>query len=93
MRRAGSEGVPFSVKVLAGEKSAHTTFMPDETVIRRGDLVLLDFGARWGNYPSDWTRTFCIGRASPEQRALYDAVWNVERNCSAMMAPGVSLLQ
>ncbi len=93
MRRAGSEGVPFSVKVLAGEKSAHTTFMPDETVIRRGDLVLLDFGARWGNYASDWTRTFCIGPASPEQRALYDAVRNVERSCIAMMAPGVSLLQ
>ncbi len=91
MRIRGSEGVPFAIKVLSGEKSAHTTFMPGDKIIERGDLVLLDFGARWGHYASDWTRTFCIGPASPEQKELYQTVWDIERSCISMAAPGVKL--
>lgn len=89
MRRNGSEGVPFTIKTLAGRNSAITTNLPGESRIQSGDFLLMDFGAILNNYASDWTRTFVIGRAGKKQRELYDLVWKIERSCIEMIRPGV----
>jgi len=74
MRRAGSEELPFSIIVAGGPNSARPHAIPGERPFARGDLVVIDFGARFGGYCSDMTRTVCVGNASKEQRRLYDAV-------------------
>ncbi|MCC8067064.1 MAG: Xaa-Pro peptidase family protein [Clostridiales bacterium] len=90
MRKNGSEGVPFTMKVLSGENALRTINLPGERKIREGEIVLLDFGATVKNYASDWTRSFCIGKASPMQKELYQLVWKIERNCIALIRPGVT---
>jgi len=60
--------------VAAGPNGAHPHAIPGPRVIERGDLIVLDFGARVGGYCSDMTRTVCVGPATAEQRDLYDAV-------------------
>jgi Xaa-Pro aminopeptidase len=42
--------------------------------IRRGDLVVIDWGAVLDGYCSDCTRTFSVGEPSPEARAIYELV-------------------
>ncbi len=91
MRRKGSEGVPFTMKALAGENAARTINLPGRRRIRRGDVVLLDFGAVAGHYASDWTRSFAVGEASPRLTELYRLVWQIERECIARVRPGVNL--
>lgn len=91
MRKSGSDGVPFTMKVLAGEHAARTVNLPGKRVIQEGDLVLLDFGAVVEHYASDWTRSFVVGRASARQQELYDLVWKVERTCIRRIRPGVSM--
>lgn len=91
MRKNGSDGVPFTMKFLSGENSSVVTRVPGEKVLQKGDLVLIDFGARCGGYSSDWTRTFCIGEASREQRELYELVFRMERECIALVKPGFPL--
>ena len=42
--------------------------------IRRGDLVVIDWGGVLDGYCSDCTRTFAIGEPSPEAREVYELV-------------------
>lgn len=93
MRKSGSDGVPFTMKVLAGEHAARTVNLPGNRAIQEKDIVLLDFGATVEHYASDWTRSFVVGRASAQQQELYDLVWKVERTCIEKIRPGVSMAE
>lgn len=87
MKYRGSEGTPFTMKVLAGENAVRTINLPGDHVIQKGEIVLLDFGATVEHYASDWTRSFAIGAVTEEQQ-IYDLVWKVERSCIEMIRPG-----
>lgn len=93
MRRQGSEGVPFTMKALAGDNGLRTINLPGEYCIQEGDIILLDFGAVVDHYASDWTRSFAVGAAGPEQQELYELVWRIERACIGLIRPGVGLQQ
>ena len=50
-------------------------YRANNSVLRDGDLLLIDAGAEYACYASDITSTFPVnGRYSPEQRAVYDIV-------------------
>ena len=68
LRQAGSEAHPFPAIVASGERSALPHARPSGRRLRRGDFLLLDFGATVDGYVSDITRTVVIGPASQEQR-------------------------
>jgi len=74
LRDEGSEAHPFETIVASGPRSALPHARASGRVIERGDLLLLDFGAEYGGYCSDVTRTVVVGRASDDVRALYDVV-------------------
>jgi Xaa-Pro aminopeptidase len=74
MRRDGSEGVAFDLIVAGGPNGARPHAIPGERRLETGDLVVLDFGARFGGYCSDMTRTVGIGEVDDELRRLYAAV-------------------
>src|SRR4051812_27744438 len=57
MREHGASGPAFETIVAAGANSAVPHHRPDATVLRRGDLVTMDFGALVDGYHSDMTRT------------------------------------
>lgn len=91
MRRNGSDGVPFTMKLISGRRSAVVTRVPEKKRIERGDLVLLDFGAKYLGYSSDWTRTFCISECTKEQRSLYELVRYMESECIKMVRPDLPM--
>jgi Xaa-Pro aminopeptidase len=74
LRDEGSEGFPFATIVASGERAALPHARTSSRVISPGDLVLLDFGAAHQGYCSDVTRTVVAGRASEEQREIYEIV-------------------
>jgi Xaa-Pro aminopeptidase len=74
MRKAGADDVSFEPIVGSGPLSAHIHHTPSERTLDKGDLVLVDFGARVGGYCSDLTRTIVLGPATDDQRALFDIV-------------------
>ncbi|KAI0468273.1 peptidase M24, structural domain-containing protein [Xylaria cf. heliscus] len=54
-------------------------------------LVVLDAGAEWDCYASDITRTLPIGPTfSPEARAIYDLVHQMQEECIHRIRPGVA---
>lgn len=57
-RKHGCEGFSFPPIVSFGANAGDPHHEPDDTVLKRGDVVLFDIGGRHRNYCSDMTRTF-----------------------------------
>jgi len=74
MRKAGSDGVSFDTIVSSGPNSAFPHGGCGDRVIERGDLVIIDVGAKYRGYCSDLTRTFIIGKPSSKQIRIYETV-------------------
>lgn len=74
LRDAGSEGFPFPTIVASGPRSALPHARTSNRMVESGDFLLIDFGAMHAGYCSDITRTVVMGRASSEQRVVYEAV-------------------
>ena len=64
---------------------------PDDTVLKRGDVVLFDIGGRRCNYCSDMTRTFFWGEPDEETTRIYDIVRRANEAAEALIAPGVRM--
>ncbi len=72
--RLGAEGEAFGAIVATGDHGAQAHALPGDRVIRAGELVVIDTGARVDGYCSDITRTFAAGEPSAELRAIYELV-------------------
>jgi len=91
MRRLGSEGVAFDPIVASGPRSALPHAKPSLREIREGDVVIVDFGARFDGYCSDETRTFFVGRPEEELRKVYRVVKEAHDRALEAIKPGVPL--
>lgn len=74
MRNLGSERPAFATIVASGVRSSLPHGLATDKLLEIGDFVTMDFGAVYQGYHSDITRTVCIGKASAEQRKIYDIV-------------------
>lgn len=72
--RLGAEGEAFGAIVATGDHGAQAHALPGERVIRAGELVVIDTGARVDGYCSDITRTYAAGEPDGELRRVYDVV-------------------
>lgn len=74
MKQGGASGASFETIVAAGANSALPHYRPGDRRIRRGDAVLIDFGAVVNGYCSDLTRVVFIGRIPPRIARIYEVV-------------------
>ncbi len=86
----GSSGPAFATIAAFGENSAIPHATPTEKKLSHGDLILCDFGATSGRFASDITRVFVAGRASNEQKAMYNAVLNVQEDALKQLKVGTN---
>lgn len=70
----GSEERSFGTIVASGWRSAMPHGVASTKVIEAGDFVTFDFGAVYGGYHSDMTRTIVVGKASQEQKDFYNLI-------------------
>jgi Xaa-Pro aminopeptidase len=79
MMQLGAEKLAFDTIVASGPNGAIPHHSPTGRPLRRGDLVTIDFGARYGGYHADMTRTFAVGEPAGWQRDIYDLVAEAQR--------------
>lgn len=86
----GSEEKSFTTIVASGKRSAmpHGTASPK--VVEAGDFVTFDFGAVWGGYHSDITRTVVVGKASQAQKDFYNLILEGQKLGVSLIKAGVS---
>jgi Xaa-Pro dipeptidase len=88
--KAGSSAeLPFAPIVASGPNSANPHAVPTSRKLKRGDLVVIDWGAGYDDLFSDLTRTFGIGELAPELTAIYAAVKSANAAGRAAGKPGL----
>jgi hypothetical protein len=85
----GAEGLSFDSIIASGPNGANPHARPSDRVVQKGDLVVMDYGALYGDYHADMTRTVCVGRPSDEQQRVYDVVRRAHEACAAAAKPGM----
>ena len=74
MRKLGSTKPSFETICASGKRSALPHGVASDKVVEEGDFITVDFGATYGGYCSDITRTVVVGKAAPWQKEIYDIV-------------------
>ncbi len=89
--RNGAEDLSFRPIVAAGTNSArpHASARADYG-LQAGDALLLDFGARWGGFAADITRTVFVGHASDKAQDVYDTVLRANQKAHHITKPGIT---
>lgn len=77
-RKFGAEKDAFDIIVASGWRSALPHGVATNKKIKKGELVLIDFGCVYNGYHSDITRTISIGKASSEARKIYQIVLDAQ---------------
>jgi Xaa-Pro aminopeptidase len=92
MLDGGAHALAFETIVATGSNSAIPHHRPTDREIAVGDLLKIDFGALYGGYHADCTRTFVVGR-EPEawQREIFDVVRAAQRAGRHALTPGAEL--
>ncbi len=89
-RMAGAEGMSFPTIVASGRRSALPHGRATSTRLPRRGFVTLDFGIVLDGYCSDMTRTVHLGRATDQERNVYDAVLEAQEAGAAAIRPGIA---
>jgi Xaa-Pro aminopeptidase len=78
----------FRIIVASGKRSAKPHGFATDKIIRRGDLVVIDFGAVYNGYCSDMTRTFIVGKPTAKQKKIYRIVKEAQKRAIKAIRAG-----
>ena len=90
MREHGAEGLAFDIIVGAGPNGALPHHGADDTVIRNGQPVVIDMGARYEGYCADLTRTIVVGEPDDKFWGIYDTVLRAQLAAEEGVRPGMT---
>jgi len=99
VQKLGAEGTSFSPIVASGPNGSLPHAVPTDRAIKTGDLLTIDFGASYGGYCSDMTRTVFIGGTNEagepvlptdEQRTIYETVLAAQEASLAAFKEGIT---
>lgn len=88
MKKNGAEKPSFDTIVLSGKKTSMPHGVPSEKKLEYGDFVTMDFGCVYNGYCSDMTRTVVLGKASEEQKKVYETVLKAQTEGINMICAG-----
>ncbi len=91
MRRLGSDGSSFPSIIAADANAALPHAIPGQKKLRKGGIVLIDWGAKAHGYCSDLTRVLAIGSMSAKMREVYQIVLDAQLAGIDAIRPGVPL--
>lgn len=89
MQSAGAEGMSFETIVVSGKNSSLPHGVPTNKPIENGDFVTMDFGAIFGGYCSDMTRTVAVGYADDTMCEVYNTVLKAQNAVIDLARAGV----
>ncbi len=84
----GGEGEAFKTIVASGPNAALPHAVPGDRVIKDGDMIIVDMGARFSGYCADCTRTFFVGRPDKRFIEIYNLVLKAQTEAIKAIRPG-----
>lgn len=75
----GAEDISFKPVVASGKVSAEPHHFASNKKLKNQEILLIDMGAKYGGYCSDFTRTIFIGKAPQKFKKLYNIVLETQK--------------
>jgi Xaa-Pro dipeptidase len=89
LQNLGAEKPAFDTISSFGKNTAEPHYNHGDIKLSEGNFILCDFGACLKKYNSDITRTFLFGRATNQQKEIYDTVLQAQQIAFDAIKPGV----
>lgn len=86
----GGEGHAFETIMAFGANSSKPHSIPGSKKLESGDLILMDYGAKYKGYCSDITRTVCFGKPSQQFQDIYNIVLQAQKSALGNIKEGVA---
>lgn len=84
----GLNTLSFSPIVAFGKNTANIHHEPGKTKLKKGDIIMFDFGCTVNHYCSDMTRTYFWGEPSVKQQRIYLAVLEAQKHAIFKISKG-----
>ena len=89
-RRATGPG--YGSIIASGDNARTLHYVSNNAECKDGDLLLLDFGAEYGGYSADLTRTIPVnGKFSKRQKTVYNACLHLHNYAKSILKPGITI--
>lgn len=86
-------GPAYSSIIAGGDRARTLHYIENNQACKSGELVLMDFGAEYGNYCADLTRTIPVnGKFSSRQKIVYNACLHLHHYAASILKPGISIV-
>ncbi|MGN6249682.1 MAG: aminopeptidase P family protein [Ginsengibacter sp.] len=87
-----ASGPAYSSIIASGDRARTLHYIENNRECKDGELILMDFGARYGNYSADLTRTVPVnGKYSKRQKQVYNACLDLHYYCASILKPGITI--
>lgn len=91
--RNRASGEAYGSIIASGDRARTLHYVSNNQECLDGELILMDFGARYGNYSADLTRTIPVnGKFSARQKEVYNACLHLHMFARSILKPGISLM-
>jgi Xaa-Pro aminopeptidase len=79
--------------IASGDNARILHYISNNQPCYDGDLILMDFGAEYGNYCADLTRTIPVnGKFTRRQKNLYNGCLHLHNYAKSILKPGISIV-
>jgi Xaa-Pro aminopeptidase len=86
-------GVAYHSIIASGDNARTLHYTSNNNVCKDGELILMDFGAEYGGYCADLTRTVPVnGKFTKRQKEVYNACLHLHDYAKSILKPGISIL-
>jgi Xaa-Pro aminopeptidase len=86
-------GPAYSSIIASGDNARILHYISNNQECKDGELILMDFGAEYGNYCADLSRTIPVnGKFSRRQKTVYNACLHLHHYAASILKPGVSIV-
>lgn len=91
--RNRATGPAYGSIIASGDRARTLHYVSNNEVCKDGELILMDFGAEYGGYCADLTRTVPVnGKFSKRQKEVYNACLAIHKYCASILKPGISIV-
>jgi len=88
-----ARGEAYGSIIASGDRARTLHYIFNNGETKDGELILMDFGANYGGYAADLTRTIPVnGIFTKRQKEVYNACLHLHNYAKSLLKPGTSLL-
>ena len=87
-------GTAYHSILASGDNARTLHYVSNNNQCKDGELILMDFGAAYGGYNADLTRTVPVnGKFTKRQKEVYNACLHLHDYAKSILKPGISIVK